>query len=105
MPIRLPDPLWPPELQEDGPPEDPSILLGGAAEIGGAPHRFLAVRLNPDTMSVDYRADLDEDIYADYPLEDMLDELTFMDEIDQSVLVAMNGGRYVIWMMPFGGAV
>ena len=34
MPIRLPEPRWPSELTEEGPPEDPSILLGGAAEIG-----------------------------------------------------------------------
>ena len=101
MPVRLPEPRWPAELLEEGPPEDPSILLGGAAEIGKAPHRVLAVRLNPSTLSVDYRADLEEGIYGDYQLEDMLDELTFLDDIDKSVLVPIEGGYYVIWMMPF----
>ena len=101
MPVRLPEPRWPAELLEEGPPEDPSILLGGAAEIGKAPHRVLAVRLNPSTLSVDYRANLEEDIYGDYQLEDMLDELTFLDDIDKSVLVPIEGGYYVIWMMPF----
>jgi hypothetical protein len=39
----------------------------------------------------------DPDVYADYQLEDMLDELTFMDDIDKSVLVPMSGGAYVRW--------
>jgi hypothetical protein len=42
----------------------------------------------------------DPDVYADYRLEDMPDDLTFMDDIDKSVLVPMSGGAYVRWMMP-----
>jgi hypothetical protein len=103
MPVRLPEPRWPSELLDEGPPEDPSILLGGAAEIGKAPYRVLAVRLNAHTLAVDYRTELDEDVYADYQLEGMLDELTFLDDIDKSVLVPIEGGHYVIWMMPFSG--
>ena len=104
MPIRLPEPRWPSELLEQGPPEDPSILLGGAAEIGKAPYRVLAVRLNPDTLAVDYRADLNEDIYADYEVESMLDDLTVLDDIDKSVLVPIAGGHYVVWVLPFSDA-
>ena len=102
MPIALPEPNWPSELLEEGPPEDPLILLSGAAEIGKAPHRVVAVRINPRTLSVDYRRDLEEGIYAEYQLEDMLDELTFLDDLDQSVLVPMAGGSYVVWMVPAG---
>ena len=47
MGIRPPELRWPSELAEEGPPEDPTILLRGAAEIGAAPHRVVAVRLNP----------------------------------------------------------
>ncbi len=101
MPIRLPEPHWPSELTEEGPPEDPSILLGGAAEIANAQYRILAVRLNPRTLAVDYRADLNEDIYADYEIEGTLDELTVLDDIDRSVLVPIEGGHYVVWMLPF----
>jgi hypothetical protein len=104
MPIRFPEPRWPSELLEEGPPEDPSILLSGAAEIGQSPHRVMAVRLNPGTLAVDYRADLEEDVYADYQLEGMLDELTFLDDIDKSVLVPIEGQHYVIWMIPFSHA-
>jgi hypothetical protein len=102
MPIPLPELNWPPELLEEGPPEDPSILLGGPAAIGKAPHRVVAVRINPRTLGVDYRTDLDEDVYADWQMEDMLDELTFLEDIDRSVLVPLSGGSYVIWLMPFG---
>jgi len=104
MPISLPQPLWPSELQEEGPPEDPSILLSGAAEIGKSPHRVMAARINPKTLSIDYRAELGEDVYADYQLEDRLDDLTFLDGIDESVLVPMGGGHYIVWMVPFGHA-
>jgi hypothetical protein len=104
VPIRLPEPRWPSELLEQGPPEDPSILLSGAAEIGKAPYLVLAVRLNPNTLAVDYRADLNEDVYADYEVESILDELTVLDDIDKSVLVPIAGGHYVIWMLPFSDA-
>jgi hypothetical protein len=102
MPVQLPAPEWPSELLEAGPPEDPFILLSGPARIGKAPYRVLAVRVNPNTLGVDYRYDLGEDVYADYQLEDTLDALTFLDDIDKSVLVPIEHGHYVIWMLPFG---
>ena len=102
MPVQLPAPEWPSELLEAGPPEDPFILLSGPARIDKAPYRVLAVRVNPNTLGVDYRYDLGEDVYADYQLEDTLDALTFLDDIDKSVLVPIEHGHYVIWMLPFG---
>jgi hypothetical protein len=102
MPVQLPAPAWPPQLLEAGPPEDPFILLSGPARIGEAPYRVLAVRINPNTLGIDYRYDLGEDVYADYQLEDMLDEFTFLDEINKSVLVPIEQGHYVIWMLPSG---
>jgi hypothetical protein len=62
------------------------------------------VRINPNTLGVDYRYDLAEDTYADYQLEDTLDELTFLDDIDRSVLVSIERGHYVIWLLPCGDA-
>ena len=102
MPVQLPVPEWPSELLEAGPPEDPVILLSGPARIGAALYRVLAVRVNPNTLGVDYRNDLEEDVYGDYQLEDRLDELTFLDDIDRSVLVPMEHGHYVVWMLPSG---
>jgi hypothetical protein len=100
MPVHLPEPHWPAELLERGPDEDPSILLSGVAEIGTVPHRILAVRVNPSHAQVDYRADLDEAVYADYQLEVMLDELNVFDNVDRSVMVPLESGNYVIWMVP-----
>src|SRR3954453_8019104 len=71
MPVDLPTPQWPAALMKQGPPEDPTILLGGAAIVGQAPHRVLAMRINPRTLAVDYRPDVDQDVYADYQLEEM----------------------------------
>jgi hypothetical protein len=62
------------------------------------------MRINPNTLAIDYRHYVDEEAYEDYQLEEMLDELTFMDDIDKSVLVPMGGAHYVIWMMPFSTA-
>jgi hypothetical protein len=100
MPVQLPAPEWPSELVEAGPPEDPFILLSGPARIGDAPYRVLAVRVSPNTLGIDYRYDLGEEVYADYQLDEMLDEFTFLDDIDKSVLVPIEHGHYVIWMLP-----
>ncbi len=100
MPVQFPVPEWPAELTADGPPEDPLILLSGSARIGQARHQILAVRVNANTLAVDFRADLDEGIYADHQLEDMFDELTSLNDIDKTALVPVGRGHYVIWMMP-----
>lgn len=101
MPVDMPQPSWPAQLTEQGPSEDPTILLSGMATIGPAPHRILAVRIDPTTLAVDYRPDLDEDIYAEYQLDEMVDDLTFLDDLDASVLVPIASGSYVLWVMPF----
>jgi hypothetical protein len=100
MPVRLPELNWPVELLETGPDEDPSILLSGATEIGTAPHRVLAIRVNPSHVQVDFRANLDEAVYADYQLGVMLEELNVFDNVDRSAVVPLESGNYVIWMVP-----
>ena len=42
-----------------------------------------------------------EEVYADYELETMLEELTFLEDIDRSVLVPIADASYVVWVMPF----
>lgn len=102
MPVQIPQVGWPAELSEEGPAEDPFILLTGAAMIGRAPCRVLAIRVSTATLAIDYRPDLEEEIYADLQLEEMLSELTFAEDIDRSVLVPMETGNYVVWMIPHG---
>ena len=91
MPVQLPAVAWPTELVEAGPSEDPTILLAAAVKIGSASHPVQAVRVISDIFAIDYRAELGEDGYGDYQLEEMLDELTFFDDIDKSVLVPLAG--------------
>ena len=76
-------------------------VVSGAASVGQGMETALA-QICADTLGVDYRNDLEEDVYADYQLEDTLDELTFLDDIDKSALVSIDHGHYVIWMLPSG---
>jgi hypothetical protein len=93
-------PEWPRELLEAGPPEDPFILLSGSTRIGAAPHKIVAIRIDPTTLAIDYRLNLGDDIYDAYLLEEMVEEMTFLEDIDQSVLVPNERGQYLIWMFP-----
>jgi hypothetical protein len=101
MAVAFPQPSWPDTLTERGPEEDRSILLDGRVGIGPTLHRLLAVRVDRDTLSVDFRADVDEDCYADYDLDVMLDELEFFDDIDAAGLLVLDTGNYVVWMVPW----
>ena len=101
MPIPFPTAQWPAELTEAGPDADPSILLSGSAKIGDAHHHVLAVRVSRSNLQVDFRPDLDEEeTYAGFLLEEMLEELEFFDEFDRSALVSLTSGDYVMWMTP-----
>jgi hypothetical protein len=101
MPIALPEIVMPNELTEAGPSDDPEILLSGVVNIGPAPYRLLALRIDPSSLEVDFREDVDEDEYEELELEDMLDDLSMSDDLDASVLVPMNGASYVVWIRPY----
>jgi hypothetical protein len=61
----------------------------------------LALRIDPSSLEVDFREDVDEDEYEELELEDMLDDLSMSDDLDASVLVPMNGASYVVWIRPY----
>jgi hypothetical protein len=100
MPVRMPQLLWPAELQEEGPHQDPSIVLGGAAEIGGASYRIHAMRINLDTLEPDVRDDLDEGVYAEHRVHVIFEELIFLDDFDRSSVLSLESGDYIFWMAP-----
>jgi hypothetical protein len=89
-------------LTEEGPEQDRAVLLGGTVEIAGVRHRIRAVRVGQITLEVDTRGDLTEEVYEDYPLQDMLDEVSFFENIDRSVIVHLETGYYIVWMVPWG---
>jgi hypothetical protein len=104
MPTALPDIVLPNELHEDGPEDDPEILLSALVNIGPAPYRICALRIDPASLEVDYREDVDEEAYDELDLDELLDDLTMRDDLDASVLVPMNGASYIVWIKPHLGA-
>jgi hypothetical protein len=112
MAIECPPCLWPSVLEEQGPSEDPSILLTAPAHIGDVEVRIVAVRIN-DTLrwTPDFRRDVAEDAYRvnglGEVLEATLEDLQSMSSDLGDVLggggpsvVELSTGLYRIWVMP-----
>lgn len=104
MPVQCPPPTWPAALQEEGPAEDPTILLAGPARFGNAAYRVIAVRVDPERLHPDFRPELDESVYAEHELQVLLDELVYFGELGRDVVVTLESGGYVMLMTPQGGA-
>ena len=100
MPIRMPQLRWPAELQEEGPHQDPSIILVAAVVIDSASYRIQAMRIDLDSLEPDFRADLEEDNYADHRIYDIFEELIFLDNFDRSSVLSLESGNYIFWMAP-----
>jgi hypothetical protein len=66
VPIQTPELHWPTELVEAGPQDDPSRLLGGTTSLSGVQHHVYAPRVQLDHITPDFRADLDQSLYADH---------------------------------------
>lgn len=112
MAVRCPAWQWPEELEERGPPEDPSILLTGTARIGTVPMLIIAVRINETLRwSPDFRPGVAEESYDAVRLHEVLE--TMLEDV-QSVatdlgelmgegrlgVVQLATGPYRIWVMP-----
>ncbi|WP_158801192.1 hypothetical protein [Acidisoma sp. L85] len=104
MPVPAPELHWPAELVEAGPQADPSILLGGTATLNGVQHHVYALRINLDHITPDFRADLDQSLYADHELGVMLDEVFYFGGVSRSSIVELESNHYIIWMVPSGSS-
>lgn len=103
MTVRCPPILWPSELKENGPPEDPTILLTGSAKIGVASYQVMAIRVRPDLrLQPDLRDDVPKAAYEDSLLYSRLDELGYLAEALSLATIPLEAGSYVIWMVPLG---
>jgi hypothetical protein len=100
MTIPLPTPEWPASLLEEGPPEDPTILLRGQLTIGPARFMLMAVRVDPVRFGPDFRADQDLAIYADYQLPAMLDIVSELVSVSEPSTLRLGRDQYVMWMLP-----
>lgn len=103
MTVRCPPIVWPTELDEAGPPEDPSILLVGSAEIAGMAHQVMAIRVKPDLrLQPDIRDDVPKAVYEDAHLHVRLEELSYLADAMTLMSIRLDSGAYVVWMMPPG---
>src|SRR5271155_1269661 len=74
MPVECPACKWPVLLEEQGPREDPSILLTGTAKIGNTAIKIIAVRVNLNLEAApDYRSDVSSGCYRERGYDTVLD--------------------------------
>jgi hypothetical protein len=103
MTVRCPPIIWPTELEEAGPPEDPTILLAGSADIAGRVHHVMAIRVKPHLrLQPDVRDDVPSQAYEEALLYSRLDELSCLADTRTLTSIQLDAGTYVIWVMPPG---
>jgi hypothetical protein len=100
MTIPFPTPQWPSVLLEIGPAPDRAILLRGTAEIAGALYEIIAIRMNPISLTADFRDDLPRRAYANCTVQNILEDLAGHTEITDGSLVRLPPGGYVMLMIP-----
>ncbi|MDE1938576.1 MAG: hypothetical protein KGI68_06110 [Alphaproteobacteria bacterium] len=99
MDIRAPSIQWPAALNSAGPNEDPGIMLTGTARIAGVDFLVSALRMRDGMRIPDYKDDVSEKIY-ETALNSMLDDVEDLVNSMEPELLAINGGRYLLWMVP-----
>lgn len=100
MTVAIPELQWPANLLEEGPPEDPSILLRGEAAIGGTRFSVTAVRMDPIRFGPDFRADQDSAVYTKFQLRSLIDTFADLVEASEVPTLQLRSGRYFLWMLP-----
>lgn len=100
MTIPFPTPQWPSVLLEIGPAPDRAVLLRGTAEIAGALYQIIAIRIDPISLTADFRDNLPRHAYADCPVQDIMEDLAGHTEITDGSLIHLPTGGYVMLMIP-----
>lgn len=112
MVVACPPCKWPALLEEQGPREDPSILLTGTAYLGDAMIKIIAIRVNLVRRAApDYRPDVPIARYRDGGYETALDVI--LDEFEDVAaelgeffgeehpnIIELATGSYQIWVLP-----
>lgn len=99
MPVSAPEIDWPGELEEQGPTEDPGIILVGQAKIAGVAFKVSALRMSKGTRMPDYRDEVPEKSY-EASLDSMSEDIECLVDSIQPELIALNGADYLLWMVP-----
>ena len=112
MPVPCPPCRWPSALKEGGPPEDPSVLLTGAASIGDTVLQIVAIRIDPTLRwALDYKRGVAAASYEmnalDRTLETFLEEAeSISSELDELLgerrpsILRLATGNYKVWILP-----
>lgn len=112
MSVECPACEWPLFLEEQGPREDPTILLTGTARIGKAAIKIIAVRINRNLRAApDYRSDVQRHCYHVGGYDSILS--TILEEFEDAAaqvgdllgeehfnIVQLPTGPYQIWVIP-----
>jgi hypothetical protein len=99
MPVSAPEIDWPSELKEQGPAEDPGILLAGQAKIAGVTFKVSALRMAKGARTPDYRDEVPEETY-EASLDNMPEDIECLVESIQPELISLSGADYLLWMVP-----
>lgn len=108
MAVACPPIEWPGSLDEQGPPEDPAIVLKGTARIGGAPLKIVAIRVDLELRRMpDYKPGVPAAAYETTALETTLEELECVTEqlsgltgAAERSIVRFATGPYVVCVLP-----
>jgi hypothetical protein len=99
MLIPAPAIRWPVSFVEEGPVEDPAIMLSGAVEIGSTHFRVSALRMRDGLRMPDYRDGVPESAYED-AMDGMLDDVEDLVDSMEPELLTIGAAQYLLWMVP-----
>jgi hypothetical protein len=108
MAVACPPVEWPKFLEEQGPAEDPEIVLKGTARVGGAPVEIVAIRVDLERRRMpDYKSGVPRAAYDTGALETTLDELECIAQelstltgVAERSIVRFATGSYVLCVLP-----
>lgn len=100
MTVPSPHFEWIGDFEEQGPPEDPRILLTGRARLGGTPFLAKAVRVAAGERIPDLRPEVSPAAYDELELDTLLDEFETLAGTIEPELVNIAGAMYVLCVFP-----
>ena len=102
MTIPCPVPQWSTSLLEVGPEADRSIMLSSDADIAGGRYSVIAIRVDPITLTPDFRNDVPSGTYAHSSLRTLFDDLSPYTEVSEGSIVRLQSGNYIFLVLPAG---
>lgn len=99
MSVATPPIEWPDSFDALGPAADPTILLTADVRIGGQDFVVTAIRMRAGMRMPDYKEGVPVRTYED-ALDSMREEIECLASTMEPSLVAIDGGDYLLWIVP-----